>query len=335
MRKANKNNVLSEDFPVIGCDIGCSHAKLTWYDQYGTLQRFVVPSEIYEAFAPLSFIDEDESGVNYRSSGRVFNFHEACGVPPFNTKQPSYPYSVENAVILHHALRLAGFEGDVSIAISMPYDDFYSNVGKNIDNIERKKKSIMIDVTNDDNNINIVNVEVFPEAIIGAYGCYVDDAANNLYEIQQGLLIVDLGGRTSDIVHATSSWMPSRTGRKSTHAFGYLDLLDNLNEQLRDLGFGSVPPTILKKAIDNGYIRKGENKIDIRKQIKQSRESLLSRVETAIDSWVRDGITIDGILFIGGAVEDFREELSHIKDSFIADNPQFANSRACAIVGNL
>lgn len=327
---------ISKDFPVIGADIGCSHAKLTWYDADDNLQHFVTESEIYEAFAPLSFIGGSESGVNYNAAGRTFNFHEACGVSPFNTKQPSYPYSVENVVILHHALRLAGFSGDVSIAITMPYDDYFTNKGKNEQNIERKKKAILTSVTNDcDTNINIVDVEVFPEAIIGAYGCYIDDFGNELFKIEQGLLAVDLGGRTSDLVHITSKWMPSRTDRKSTNAFGYLDVLHNLNEQIKPFGFGSVPPSILKKAADEKIIKKGGKTIDITNEVKNAKDSLITRVQTAIDAWLRDGITIDGVLMFGGTVENFRDELGEIKDAFIPDNPQFANSRACAIVGNI
>lgn len=172
-------------------DDGSTNIKMLW-EQNGETLTHISPnsfkrgwSATFGAGKPFNYIVDDEK--------YSFDLIAPDALPTNNVE---WQYSPLNVLAVHHALLTSGIEPqDVEIVVTLPLVEFYDEDAQyRLDNIERKKKSLMRSVElNKGTVFNITKVTVRPESIPA--GISLCDELKPSHSV----LIVDLGGTTLDV----------------------------------------------------------------------------------------------------------------------------------------
>ncbi|EMM5165867.1 recombinase, partial [Escherichia coli] len=172
-------------------DDGSTNIKMLW-EHDGETRTHISPnsfkrgwSATFGAGKPFNYVIDDEKYS-----------YDLISPDVLPTNNVEWQYSPLNVLAVHHALLTSGIEPqEVEIVVTLPLAEFYDDDAQyNLDNIERKKASLMRPVTlNKGNVFTIKKVTVRPESIPAGIG--LCDNLNPAHSV----LIIDLGGTTLDV----------------------------------------------------------------------------------------------------------------------------------------
>lgn len=277
-------------------DEGSSQVKVCWLN--GKIRSKIIPSRLVE-------------GQKLESSGA---FHDGCyevngntyTVAPFfdrpirtNTRQ--YQTSEYNRVLVHEALRLAGFGGqDVTIYCTLPISDFFGERPRNDELIERKKENLLAGVENLAGHklANIKKVVVWPEAIPAWMDLLINEKGGSTMEDEPDerykIMIVDIGGTTTDmtIIDGNGGLQNFESARR-----GVFDVAESLKARLIkqfdrvDIEAHQLDTALREKTFAN------ENISDL---IEKSYAPVVRDIHIQMENFVDDSSKLDAVLYVGG-----------------------------------
>ena len=237
---------------------------------------------------------------SWRTSGQDYTV-ERVTTSPLPTATDEYQFSPENRVLVHDTLRELGLENtDVDIHVTLPVDRFYNRDGtKNTNNIERKKVSLMQPITNGSGMqpARIQSVSVWPEAVPAWFDYYYDNAGQVIANrAADRVVIIDIGGTTSDVSELYTDESPIRVVRRESIDRGVFDIM----HALRDLtGKRTFDPSRLERTLRN----------DVDTTRNASRE-VYHYVLSRLREFIKDADDYDVILFVGGGSAILGHELA-------------------------
>lgn len=334
---------------LVGIDDGHSGIKVC----YGPEKYFYLPSMVSKGFNPtidlglgqIGSTSYDISGCKYICDGQdyeVLEFPTQHGKVEFpDSVFPIFPLHPINSVLIHHALKRVGLKGDVSIMTGLPFLEFFNETGAINESLVEKKKIALsgreISAYDDKKLAKILDHSVMPEATGSLYDLLLDFNGNTideLYEYQkkQPVMIVDIGGKTTDI--ATFQHMQVMMKCSTTIKHGALLITREVSETLKSNFRLNVAPNInvVIKAINNRTYHDGEKEINVSKIVDPIVNSFVDTLRSEIFR-IATTENIGRVYFVGGGSIQFKAPLQEMFDNsqnpkaIFVDKPEYSNAR--------
>ncbi|MCV7773323.1 plasmid segregation protein ParM, partial [Escherichia coli] len=253
------------------------------------------------------------------------------------TNNVEWQYSPLNVLAVHHALLTSGIEPqEVEIVVTLPLAEFYDDDAQyNLDNIERKKASLMRPVTlNKGNVFTIKKVTVRPESIPAGIG--LCDNLNPAHSV----LIVDLGGTTLDVsMVAGQMTAVSRVFGDSNLGVSLVtrEVRQALARANTETSNYNVDQLIINRH-DEDYLNDNINDPSAVGDVKKAIAASIDRLRTRVLDVIGDFKGYTHVMVIGGGaplVADAIREQVNIRDDrfFVADDPQLALVHGLKAIG--
>jgi len=299
-------------------------------------EMFSVPSRARSGRQIISWQEQGEDGGFYTTEeGGVFTVHRHMQNPE-DTRFKEFPKSALNRVLVHHALRMAGFGGaDVIIATGLPVSYYYLANGRRDDAlIAAKKANLAKGVTCGSKPLaNIVRNMVATEAIAAYFDQLMDMEGNPTPEYavlgEATVGVIDIGGKTTDCAVVFPGGEHVDAERSGSSDTGVLMLNDAVESRLRQLfDLDNVPPTLVEAAIATGVVKIAGEEKDVRDTVIFEKERLADQIMSGVRTKIGNGKDLETVLFVGGGAIVMRDQLArHFPHCRFPDRPEFANAR--------
>lgn len=316
----------------VGVDDG--HYAIKIITETGAM--FSIPSRARSGRHLISWQEQEESGGFYQTEeGSAYTVNENLQNYE-DTRFKEFPKSALNRVLVHHALRQAGFGGkDVVITTGLPVSYYYLANGRKDDAlIAAKVANLRKTVACGSKPVaNIVKNMVATEAIAAYFDQLMDMDGNPSAEFdklgESMVGVIDIGGKTTDcaVVYPGGQQVdPDRSGSSDT---GVLLLNDSVESRLRTMfDLDNIPPRMVEAAISKGIVRIAGEEKDVRDIVTAEKERLAEQIMSGVRTKIGSGKDLDSVLFVGGGAIVMRDQLAkHFPHSRFPDHPEFANAR--------
>lgn len=276
----------------------------------------------------------EDDGSFYSTEGTSYTVNEHLQNAE-DTRFNDYPRSNLNRVLVHHALRLAGYGGkDVSIATGLPVSYYYLNSGeKNEVLINSKVLSLAKAVESAKPTAKIVSNIVTTEAIAAYFDQLMDmdgHPSADHEELADAMVgVIDVGGKTTDcaVVHPGGTAVDS--ARSGSNDNGVLKLNSAVESKLRtEFDLDNVIPRMIESAIRHGKVKISGEEKDVSAMVNEEKQKLADAIMAGVRTKIGSGKDLDFILFVGGGAIVLRDQLAaHFPHARFPDRPEFANAR--------
>lgn len=315
---------------VVGVDDGHYAIKIVLEDG----STFAVPSRGRAGRHLIAWKDDDQ-GLYRTEEGQDYTVHEHLQQAD-DTRFKDYPRSPLNRVLVHHALRHAGFGGkDVFIATGLPVSYYYMADGKRNDAlIEAKQENLRKGVTCGNQPMaNIVRNVVATEAIAAYFDQLIDmdGQPSEDYEMlgESVVGVVDIGGKTTDCAVIFPGGNQVDTERSGSSDVGVLMLYAAVESNLRSVfDLDNVPPRLIEAAIKTGAVKIAGESQDVSAMVRKEKEHLAEQIMAGVRTRIGTGKDLDSVLFVGGGTIVMQEQLKkYFPHSRFVKQPEFSNAR--------
>ena len=306
-------------------DEGSAQVKVCWFDEQ--LHTRTLPSRVVQDAKVEASGDYVASA--YRVNGYEFTVDSTMD-QTIRTDNTRYQTSEVNRVLIHEALRQAGFGGqNVEVITTLPIGNFFGIKPVNQPLIKQKKQNVKGDIENlaGESLAIIKNCKVSPEAIPAWYDVALNEQGQwqSDFENSRRILIVDIGGTTTDISLITGD---GALERFISIAHGVFEIAENLQNRLLtnpDLQLRHIGPANLDFALRNQSLRN----VNIQKEIAQSSHPVIHHILNEMLSFAPDANDIDHIIYVGGGSALIGKELSNQYGghTIIPEKPELAIAR--------
>lgn len=269
-----------------------------------------------------------EEGSSYTVNEHLTNYED--------TRFKEYPKSALNRVLVHHALRMAGFGGkNVVIATGLPVSYYYLANGRKDDAlIQAKVANLSKGVTCGTKLVaNIVRNVVATEAIAAYIDQLMDMQGNPTEEysaLRDAMIgVIDIGGKTTDCAVVFPGGEQVDADRSGSSDTGVLLLNDAVESRLRTMfDLDNVPPRMVEGAITKGMVRIAGDEKNVGDIVLAEKERLAEQIMSGVRTKIGSGKDLDAVLFVGGGAIVMRDQLAkHFPHSRFPERPEFANAR--------
>tara|TARA_B100000508_G_scaffold140561_1_gene142060 strand:+ start:340 stop:1440 length:1101 start_codon:yes stop_codon:yes gene_type:complete len=255
---------------------------------------------------------------------------------PESIRNNSYCYSELNNVLVANSIYQAGFAGEsIRLATGLPLKQYFNNDGElNNKTIEKVEKSLKPLATpyGDLQSVNIEKHLIYAESLSAFVDWLVDENGEMINKVENGVLVVDVGGGTTDISFITPAneiYMPGSDTVKT----GVLDVFKKLKQLISseyDVDEEHIRDDMLDKAIRTKTFNVRGVEKDCTTLVNKAKRHVAKRLNNFINDLVSS--TLDHIIFVGGGAEALSEQLLNLEDYaegfvVIPEEPQFSNVR--------
>ena len=328
----------------VGCDDGHHSVKLVFEnpENPGTLKEVSYRSSAFKGTG--QFISLQGANDTYESDGDTLTVsaEQALGFT-LDTRFSGYPLSSLNRILVSHALSHAGFDGQcVKIVTGLPYDQYYSTHQKNQALIDGKISSLKKSVSAKDGRDmpRIVRSDVVSEGVASVFDLLMnpDESLRDEYAklIVRPISIVDLGGKTLDMVTLQENCRGIYAEFSGTREVGTLRLIANLSAAIKQEFNLSGDPSrdYVDQSFKTGkYFCHGEDH-DITHLIRQEAQNYINSITRSVAEIASSQSELGATVYVGGGaallkntfgVEIFSE--FNAGKVIVPDSPEFANAR--------
>jgi len=260
---------------------------------------------------------------------------------PEDTRFSGFHTSALNLVLIHHALRAAGFGGkSVKIATGLPVNAFFlGNTELNKTLIAAKQKNLGREVTCGSRPVaKVVSNTVVAEAIAAYFDSMLDmdGKPTDLFdEFKTSTVgVIDIGGRTTDcavILPEADSIDMARTGSAD---IGVLNMYDAIHARIRAQEDLDLPLNKIEKIVKTKKLRAGGEEIDMTEIVDDETNKLAEKILSAIYPKIGNGRDLEYILIVGGGAYVLKNHLKKaFKHAIVPEQPEFANARGMLKAG--
>lgn len=338
-----KNLKAKAPVSIVVNDNGYAAHKITFLDQ-GRIQGEKYPTSIQSGRAGLSDVDGKNEDIYTVEVGEVVQAFTCSSAvtEPLDLRNDQYPFSEANRVLTHHALHRTGHSGArVVLGITLPFRDYYKNDGTQ--NSETQKRAIENFETNNvashnGSRVEVVKAFVFPEAFCAFYDWGLGDQGeplermNEIAEGEGSVLVVDIGGSTTDIVSVRFPGGDVRLDHKhsGTKKVGVLNVRERLTGAYQNRSGGGHEHVLsnsrAERLLATGQLKVGSHVEDFKAErasaIREVTGDILNYMLTTAGSLSQ----YDVIIVVGGGAILFKEELTKMLPHAVISD-EFANSR--------
>lgn len=334
---------------VVGQDDGHDTVKTcTGYDQAtGEFRYGYHKARAVEGLQQVMSVgSQSTAGGAYETEGKRFTVAGPQNLlRTLDTRMDGYPLSDLNRVLVNHSLAACGLgDSAVYLITGLPVDQYYKSGAPNNALIDQKIDSLAKPVQRIGAGPAMALIKkqsVISEAIAAFYDALFHPDGSVDQEIEKLISrrpvgVVDLGGKTLDIVVVAENVSSVYSERSGTSNIGVLQLLDKVAERIKsefDLNANPPRPYVEEACRTKKYELFGEDK-DVSHIVDEEVTEYLKLVKNYFVTKVNDGSDLGAVLFVGGGSALIQSALG--PDAFasiykgkrlIAKDPEYANAR--------
>lgn len=282
----------------------------------------------------------DKTCVYECKKGNVFTLGDIENSLPTNINE--YPFSDLNRAIVFYALHVAGIDvlnEDIVITTGLPFKHYYKNKKPNEKLIDAKINNLMpiegnpqIKSKNGFPIPNIVSHMVLPEGVAAWFNFAMDvdketgQVVPNKEFLSKKIAIVDIGGRTTDIVVVQN--FDTDSEYCATIDVGMLNVHEVIREAVLDEYEVRLSNEEIDRAVEDDVVKMYGEMVDIKDIVNQAKLQVIGEINNEVKKKLGNGSIFDKIIFVGGGASVFE---NYLKDWFprngmIAENPIFSNA---------
>lgn len=319
------------DALLVAIDDGYAQTKLYGEAPDGSRTRFMMRSSARPGrFALMSLSGEGGIGSYGTEEGEEFTVSEE--IEGENTQFDGFHTSTMNRVLVHHALRSAGYGGlKVRLVTGLPVADFFRGGRKDEGKIAAKRANLAKGVTNGVDGTPlaaIADVTVGCQALAAFVDYALDDAGEERDVPLDKVAVVDVGGRTTDVALVLDGQRidPRRSG---TENVGVLDVYSALQDLIgnefktRD----DYPLAMLDKAVRTGKVRLWGKERDVSALVSQAVTEQQAKIAREVERRLGSASDVDTVLFVGGGSALFEDISKIFPNGERPEDPEMANAR--------
>lgn len=314
----------------VAVDDGYAETKVAWFDGR-TIKTHVQQSAARVGVASIAQSGGALRAYRMADSNLTLTVVEGGGD---DTRTPDYPTSDLNRAVVMDALVSAGLAGNIlRLGSTLPPGQFYRPNGAGINDvlIAAKQKSLLQKVVSvsGDPMPEIVDHDIFPEAISAVIDYVFDDAGNQVTKFKRPIAVVDIGGQTTDIAVVTPDLMLDAT-RLDSIRIGVLNVIDHLANAIianHNLDRREVTSLGLYEALRTRQVEVGGQAFDVSDLIDEGVSQVGSQILHSIQRTIRSGADLQTVLFVGGGTALMKRVIEQYEQAVIHDSPVFANAR--------
>ena len=321
---ADDNGFADHKVVHVGPDKAFQRTKVATLIQMGGSSLTTVNGEkqdTYIAERPVHTEGQQAAIVQYTCSAAV--------TQPLHIRNGEYPVSEANRVLMHHALHKAGLAGEkVRIGVTLPFSDFFKADGT--PNKELHQRCIENFIQNNvklhgaEANVEIVEVRVYPEALSAFYDWGLDEEGNTTqgYEYLEAsdgsMLIVDIGGSTTDIVslRMVDGRLLIDHDKSGSTKLGVMDAREAINlEYQKAFGSGhnsALSPRMVNNILETKTLSTPSGKLDWTANVHAVMWTVAQRINGFISERVGNTAEYQVIHVVGGGAVLFKEWLQEV-----------------------
>lgn len=336
----SKNIELNSKPVLVACDDGFAETKIVLENG----EEFLCPSMVRQGGILGSANEEVHSYETKNTDGESVTY-TATGTfdtAAMNTRHDAYPFSPENRVMIHHALRRSGLAGrKVHLATSLPVADYFDGEQVNHNYLEMKSANLTARVTSTSGDAcaEIVSSRVYAEGVAAWVDYSVTSKGEIVVKLKRTAAIIDIGGRTTDTVKVLQQ-MSIDAASSGTCNVGVLNVYDELAHSIARhpeiiANFPRIKPSSVPRYVIDNVLRMGVYDdqgmhIDMRREVKEAKSLVAAKIFRDVEQRIGSGFDLEHMIFVGGGATVFEEE---IKSKFkfkmvdIVERPEFANAR--------
>lgn len=333
-------------------DNGYADHKAAWVDEKGRIMTIKLPSSIQMGSSGLATTGGQRVDV-YKLNEQEYTCSPAVA-EPMQLRNADYPRSAANRILFTHSLTKAGMLGSqINAAVTLPFRDYYLPDGTiNTELVEACEKNFMaggVEVLGCEAKPEIKSVVVKPEGLSAWFDWAMHDNGSMNDEYQEmmenlgAVLIVDIGGSTTDLVTVK----PVHDGDdvralidqslSGTSKVGVLDAKQDIESRMINKmkqngveGLSghsvSLPSYIIERAMTKGEASFAGKKWDFNNERILACQGVASRINSYILSTVKMPQNYFRIVVVGGGALVFREHLQKLLPNAVFSD-EFANAR--------
>lgn len=254
-----------------------------------------------------------------------------------DTRFEDYPTSNINIALVYHALMNIGAKGDIAICTGLPFNRFYKNSEINKSLLQKKKDAFntAVRINKKTTDFTIKEHMICSEGVAAYFDLTLNDDGTEDMDVKnlisdEAVVIVDIGGRTTDIVTLKSDNIIFDSS--TTLDVGCLSVEDILHKKVSSkLDTYNVPKKVISKIIDNrGIYKASKVSHDFSNELSESKSQLAENIINKLKQMISNTIEVNLIAFVGGGSLLLKEDLNRLFPSeyvkFVS-NPIFANAR--------
>ncbi|NWD57214.1 ParM/StbA family protein [Pseudomonas veronii] len=342
MKKAQPTVMLVAD------DNGYADHKLAFFTADGKIECLKVATSVQVGGSNMTSVDGNRQNI-YQvvdAENNVVNTYtcSAAVTQPLNLRNANYPFVEPNRVLLHHVMVKAGLAGkNVKVGLTLPFGDFFNADGsQNVPFIKRAVENFEqnnVVTEKDALKVAIASAHMFPEALSAFYDWGLDETGGVLprYEALEesdgSILIVDIGGSTTDIVciRMVDGSLMIDHAHSGTERIGVLDVKEQINtEYQKKYGSGGheshLSTRAVTKILETSKHRGGGRELDLSADVQAIIGQVSQRVVNYVESKAGKIGDYQAIHFVGGGAVVFKDALQKAV-SFATIGDEFANAR--------
>ena len=317
---------------LVAVDDGYAQTKLWGEGLDGKPVRYMVRSAVRTGrYALMSLDGKPGIGGYLTEEGESFTVSES--VEGENTQFDSFHTSTMNRVLVHHALLSAGYGGkDVSLIAGLPVADFFRDGEKDTKRIADKRANLLKGVKNAASDslapARLTSVDVGCQATAAFVDYVLDDDMAERDVPTESVAVVDIGGRTTDIVVILDG-VQIDSPRSGTQNIGVLDVYNALGKAIRSKfdTADTFPLSLLDKTVRDGRIKLWGEQQDLRDIVTQVVAEQEAKIAREVERKIGSAANVDVVLFVGGGSALFSNIAGHFRNGRMAQDPEFANAR--------
>ncbi len=295
----------------------------------------VKPSRVSIGALHMSMNGGAESGI-YELEEVDFTVAEDLSDPMPN-RGANYSTSDQNTILINHTLIGSGCAGKkVVLATGLPFSDYFRNGEKNEVLFEKIKKSVLRKVINKSGEEMPIIEEhlIYPESTAAFIDYAFDFQTYELNKPHNGVVIVDMGGETTDVSYITPSLQIDKE-KSGSQRIGVLSILAELKQLIANelnVSAESIAPKHVEKALVTGEISFGSTTRDVSNLVHKSKAATAKKLNAYVDSMIGENVFIDAIVFVGGGADALQDHFKKERENVIIPNdPQHSNARGMLI----
>lgn len=242
-----------------------------------------------------------------------------------------YAHSDLNTLLVKHSLQVSGFSGKkVRISTGLPYAHYFKDGEKNDQFLEKVKNSLetVVAPRNGEAIAEIKEHLIYPESTAAFLDYAVDHETGEMnVEIENGVVVVDIGGNTTDISSITPEYRidDNKSGSKKV---GVLDVRDELRKLiLEEFKIDSIRDSQLDQAIRTSKCSIFGQKEDISSLLLKSKKMVSKKINDFVYDLIGDAAAVDKIIYVGGGAAVLEDVIKEYPHAHVPDAPEFANAR--------
>ncbi len=317
---------------LVAIDDGLAQTKLLGDGPDGQPRILKIPTSIRAASAG-AMVDLSGDLVGMYRTAEGEEYVCSAGIPSEETRHPDFHVSQIDRVLVNHALIEAGYSGqDVVVLTALPVDEYFAGGQVNRVRIDRKIANLKAGVAmmgSQSAMPRIVDVKVGCQGLAAFFDFTLDDHGKPRGEALESVVVVDIGGSTTDIVSIVRGGQTIDQSASGAARLGVLDVHSQFTERLTaEMGFPvRLTPAAIDRACRTGSIRLNRQDRDVSNIVRDAVADVGGRIVREVERRIGKAATVDAVLFVGGGAGLFKDVVQHWSGVEVIADGEMANAR--------